>query len=197
MDMTTLKTMIIELKDSGMSFQEISDYLCVEHGINKSRQALNGLYNRAKKAVGKNEERQKITCDVVNLYCLLDTVSMVSREAHRIDLDITYSQVLNIIKGEEAYVSSVESTIIASIVSKIGSIYDIRELRKSINYKGIVISDKKLSKYFEKAYTIYIKQKIEEHLSTIYKLTSNKDMAKRVGKNFNMNITTADLKHVN
>ena len=45
MDMTTLKSLIIELKDnSGLTYQEISDELRDKYGVIRTRQAVWSLY---------------------------------------------------------------------------------------------------------------------------------------------------------
>ena len=194
MDSTTLKATVIELRNRGMSFQDISKYLDSNYGVSKSRQALNGLYNRAKKSSAETEERQKLICDIVNLYCILGTAVEVTNKANILGISVTYNQVINIIRSKESYIADVRAAIVKSIVDKIGNTYDIREFKKTIAYKGVQINNKTFDAYLEEAYTIFIKQKIEGHLSLIYRLTSDKSMAKRIGKAFNMDITTNNLK---
>lgn len=193
MDMQTLKSIIIELRNQGMTFQEIADTLKQNYGIVKTRQAISGLYNRAKIAATYDEQTQKLVRDIVNTYCLVDNATQVAEELHNMGQDIPYRKVLDIINKETEYINSVRDTIVATMEARLPDIKDIRELM-GIQYKNVTISTKRFNEYFEEACKHHIKSSILGNLQTIYKLTSNKGMVKSIGQQFNIGIRTDDLK---
>lgn len=194
MDMTTLKTIIIELKDSGMTFQQVSDTLNEQYGVYRTRQAISGLYKRAKESMKEDESHQRIVCDIVNLYCILDNATQVTNELQRLGINVSYRQILNVVNKETKYIESVKQTIVANLEALICSLTDIRDALKLVEYKGVKVSKKKFDEYFELACKHYIRQEILNDLSKMYKLTSNKEMIKSIGSQFNIGVKTSDLR---
>lgn len=194
MDMTTLKTLIIELKDSGMTFQEVADTLEKQYGVVRTRQAINGIYKRAKESLKEDESKQRIICDIVNLYCISDSASQVYEKLQQIGINISYRQILNVINNETKYIESVKQTIVANLEAQISSLTDIRDALGLVEYKGVTISRKKFDEYFELACKHYIRQQVISDISRIYRLTSDKEMIKSIGQQFNIGIKTADLR---
>lgn len=194
MDMTTLRTLIIELKDSGMTFQEVADVLEKQYGIIRTRQGINGIYKRAKESLKEDESKQRVVCDIINLYCICDSAQQVFNKLQQIGVNVSYRQVLNVINNETSYIESVRQTIIANLEAQIESLTDIRDAIRLVEYKGITVSKKKFSEYFELACKHYIRQEVVGELSKIYRLTSNKDMVKSLGQQFNIGIKTSDLR---
>lgn len=193
-DMITLKSLIIELKDSGMTFQEVADTLEKRYGVIKTRQAISGLYNRAKEALKDDESYQMTICDIINIYAISDSAAQVLNHLQHLGLCVNYRQVLNVISKEKRYTENVQQTIVAKLVEQMDGLVDIREATKTIEYKGINISKKRFDEYFEKACKAFIRQDIMISLSRIYKLTSNKEMVKSIGEKFNIGIKTSDLR---
>lgn len=192
--MLTLKSLIIELKDSGLSYQEISNILENQYGVVKSRQAISGLYKRATETLKTDKESQIRVCDIVNLYCICDSATQVYNELQRLGINITYRQILNVINKETKYIESVKRTIIANLESQLDSLSDIKDAIKSVEYRGVQISKKKFDEYFEQACIVHIRMRISSQLAKVYKLTSSKEMVKNIGESFNVGVRTADLK---
>ena len=62
MDSKTLKAFVIEHKDKGLSYQDISDKLREDFNIIRSRQALQGIYTRAMNS--NNNQKLVIDCHI-------------------------------------------------------------------------------------------------------------------------------------
>lgn len=196
-DMVTLKSLVVELKDSGMTFQEVADTLEKKYSVVRSRQALYGIYKRAKESF-KDDEKYWITvCDVVNIACITDSYIQAVEKLQQIGVSLSYRQLLSIVNKETEYVKSVERTITANIEAQLENLKDIREAVKSIEYKGIGISEKRFEGYLMDACEHHIRMGIVEELSKMYRLTSNKSMVKQIGQKFNLDIKTADLNLLN
>lgn len=195
MDMTTLKSLIIELKDnSGLTYQEISDELRDKYGVIRTRQAVGSLYKRAKEAYDNSESFQPIVCDIINTYCICDTAVQTHDYLNKLGVSISYQQVLDIVNRETNYINSVKNTLIANIESMMYNAEDARDIRRVIEYKGIPISTKRFNEYMEAASELYIKHEVLNKLNRVYRMTANKQMVKNVGEKFNLGIKTADLR---
>lgn len=180
MDNKTLKAMVIELKDSGLTYQEISDRLDTEYGVKRSRQSLRGLYIRGIR--DNTTEKQKIRfrakADVVNIYCLGYTMKQVLEEVVKMDFDINYNDVVIIIREESEYIQDVEKSIVAKLDSSIDNLKNLDEAKNLIVYKNLEVTDKKLKEYISKVYKERILNNINEYLNDAVAFTDDKDVAK-------------------
>lgn len=197
LDLQTLKTLIVELRDvENISFQEISRRLKDEYGIDKSRQAISGLYNRFKRQAEVNDQNQRLVTDTVNLYCIMESATNVYDKLVEVGINITYRQVLNILKDNEDYVNSVRQTIVANLESKIDSATDIKDLLVGLDYKGIPISKKRFNEYLESACIVHTRIAITKQLMSYYKLIGNRDIVKNTGETFGIDIRNSDLRQI-
>lgn len=197
LDLQTLKTLIVELRDvENLSFQDISYRLKDEYGVDKSRQAISGLYNRFKKQAQINDQNQRLITDIVNLYCIMESATVVYEKLLEVGINITYRQVLNTLKENDEYITSVRQTIVANIESKLDSATNVKELETGMDYKGVPISKKRLNEYIELACIVHTRTSITKQLMSYYKLSGNKDIIKNVGDTFGVSIKNSDLRQI-
>jgi hypothetical protein len=192
METTTLKTMIVELRDSGLTYQQISDYLKTNYGVDKTRQAVSGMYNRAKAAQKYDDQTQRVICDIVNLYCILDSAVQVTETFKEHGNNISYQFIRRTVESEKKYIESVKSTIVANIEMQLDKINSISEL-EPIEYKGIKITAKRQREYIEAAYASHIRSRLAASLVKMYNTTSDKQMVKSVASSFGVRIGQNDL----
>ena len=156
MDNRSLKSLIVDLHDSGISFQGVSNIIDRDYGIKKSRQAIAGLYNREKKR-GKNNGASVVTSDIVNLYCILGVATDVVNEMKVLGTEVSYRYVLDTISKEKIYLESIKNKIVDMIVGMIKNCDTVDDIRRSIKYKGVGGSDKVFKEFIKSAFSIYIK----------------------------------------
>ena len=183
MDSTTLKSMVIEMKDQGMSFQDIANKLENDYGVTRTRQALGALYKRSKDS-SKEIEKQKLVCNVVNLYCLSDSAVQVLDHLNALGIKSNYRQVLDIVKQNQKYIATVENTIIANLEASLDTIRCLADASNLIMYKGIIVSKKRLGEYFEQACYYHIRKSIKSNLSQIYSIVPDRSMINRISEKF-------------
>lgn len=199
MDNETLKSLILQYRDSGMTYQEISDKLVSEYGIMKSRQAIQGLYKRTVQSLKSDSDKIKRLreADVVNLYCLGYNMSEVQRLMEDLGYDISYSEVNRIIKRykkEDDYIKEVEDSIVSRIRDIADKVSSIDDIINNVNYKGVPIKKEKVLEYLVEAYKNKITDKIREDLIKIYEFTDSKEAVKKIIDDLKLDIKINELK---
>lgn len=199
MDNETLKSLILQYRDSGMTYQEISDKLVSEYGIMKSRQAIQGLYKRTVQSLKSDSDKIKRLreADVVNLYCLGYNMSEVQRLMEDLGYDISYSEVNRIIKRykkEDDYIKEVEDSIVSRIRDIADKVSSIDDIINNVNYKGVPIKKEKVLEYLVEAYKNKIIDKIREDLIKIYEFTDSKEAVKKIIDDLKLDIKINELK---
>lgn len=185
-DTRAIKNLVVNMRDSGMTYQAISEQLDKGYGIKRTRQALNRMYKRAKETELATNNGKLLACDIVNIYCLVGSAQATVDEMQHLGINVAYSNVLSIIKSEDKYIKSIEKSILDKIIAAIDSGYSRDKIKELLSYKGVLISNKRLDSYIVEAYTIKISKLIESECSKIYRDTHSARIAKEVGHRFNI-----------
>ena len=197
MDKRALKSTIIELKESGLSFQNISDILAKDYGIHMSRQAVCGMYNRATsdEVINKNKELILTTEDIVNYNSIGLSNYEIKEVLDKLGYSITLSDIEYILSINTEYKKSVEMELVQKIVRglKIGN--EIAEIKEKITYKGLSITDNKLKALLKISAEQMIYEQSKKVLASIYNATDDKALVKDIIAEHNMNITMRDIEN--
>ena len=185
-DTRAIKNLVVNMRDSGMTYQAISEQLDKGYGIKRTRQALNRMYKRAKETELATNNGKLLACDIINIYCLVGSAQATVDEMQHLGINVAYSNVLSIIKSEDRYIKSIEKSILDKIIAAIDSGYSRDKIKELLSYKGVLISNKRLDSYIVEAYTIKISKLIESECSKIYRDTHSARIAKEVGHRFNI-----------
>ena len=195
MDKRALKSTIIELKESGLSFQNISDVLAKEYNVHMSRQAVCGMYNRATSddAISKNRELILTTADIVNYNCLGLNNNEIRDVLNKLGYSIVLSDIEYILSINSEYKKSVEMELVQKIVKglKVGN--EVSEIKSKLAYKGLVVNDSKLRELIKLAAEQMIYEQSRKVLSSIYNATDDKTLVKDIIAEHNMDITMRDI----
>lgn len=197
MDKRALKSTIIELKESGLSFQNISDILAKDYDIHMSRQAVCGMYNRATsdEVINKNKELILTTEDIVNYNSIGLSNYEIKEVLDKLGYSITLSDIEYILSINTEYKKSVEMELVQKIVRglKIGN--EIAEIKEKITYKGLSITDNKLKALLKISAEQMIYEQSKKVLASIYNATDDKALVKDIIAEHNMNITMRDIEN--
>ena len=196
MDNKTLRALVVEYKDDDMTYQEISDKLAEEHGVIRSRQALQGMYQRAIKRKDTEDMRDRIVAkaDIVNIYCLGYSRTEIQEIVNNMGYDLNYNDIITTINEQEEYIEQVEATIVNRLEGMLIFSDNINDLKESLIYKEMEITDKKLNEYMVDAYTNIARDKIHEVLASAYRFTDDTIMARKIARRFNIDFSIGDIK---
>lgn len=195
MDKRALKSTIIELKESGLSFQNISDVLAKEYDIHMSRQAVCGMYNRATsdEVINKNKELILTTEDIVNYNSIGLSNCEIKEVLNKLGYSITLSDIEYILSINTEYRKSVEMELVQKIIRGLKLGNEIAEIRAKITYKGLSVTDNKLKSLLKISAEQMIYEQSKKVLASIYNATDDKALVKDIIAEHNMNITMKDI----
>lgn len=195
MDKRALKSTIIELKESGLSFQNISDILAKDYDIHMSRQAVCGMYNRATsdEVINKNKELILTTEDIVNYNSIGLSNYEIKEVLNKLGYSITLSDIEYILSINTEYRKSVEMELVQKIIRGLKLGNEIAEIRAKITYKGLSITDNKLKSLLKISAEQMIYEQSKKVLASIYNATDDKALVKDIIAEHNMNITMKDI----
>ncbi len=195
MDKRALKSTIIELKESGLSFQNISDVLAKEYDIHMSRQAVCGMYNRATsdEVINKNKELILATEDIVNYNSIGLSNYEIKEVLDKLGYSITLSDIEYILSINTEYKKSVEMELVQKIIRGLKLGNEIAEIKEKVTYKGLSITDNKLKALLKISAEQMIYEQSKKVLASIYNATDDKALVKDIIAKHNMNITMRDI----
>lgn len=195
MDKRALKSTIIELKESGLSFQNISDILAKDYDIHMSRQAVCGMYNRATsdEVINKNKELILTTEDIVNYNSIGLSNCEIKEVLNKLGYSITLSDIEYILSINTEYRKSVEMELVQKIIRGLKLGNEIAEIRAKITYKGLSVTDNKLKSLLKISAEQMIYEQSKKVLASIYNATDDKALVKDIIAEHNMNITMKDI----
>lgn len=196
MDKMTIKSMIIELKDEGKSFQNISDILLRDYGVRMSRQAVCGMYKRSTSdtTVNTNKELKLATTDIINYSVIGVSNRDIKEILHRTrGVSISLSSIESTIKEKNNFLIDRYDYLLGIVSTKIKNGDDCDSIRQALEYKGEPIREIIFNKLLEDYSANEIKKRALDVLVKVYNSSENKALVKTMSQKFNLNITTADL----
>ena len=194
MDKQTLKSTIIELKNN-RTFQEVSDILKSEYGINMSRQAVHGMYNRAisNKQIEKNINLLLATSDIVNYKCLGYDNKQIKKILDNQSRDISLNCINEIVEKEIEHCLKVNSDMLNKVVEDIKKNKDLDYIINRLAYKGVRPTKEVGERLIEEAASEILKSRALDLMVKLINITDSRDLAKKVSNKHNFNITCKEI----
>ena len=180
--MNTLKSIICNLREQGLSFQEISDKLYSEYGITRSRQAVQSLYSRSDKIKSKTsgDYDLNLMVDAINVYALGYNMTKVHEVLQSFGYDISYQKVIALIKDSSKYMRSIEDTMINNLEHMIDNDMSVLAMKASLSYKGIQVKPDRLNYLINQVIIAKIKANANEWITKSYRITGDRQATKEL-----------------
>lgn len=195
MDKRTLKSTIIELKDDGKTFQEISDILAKEHSIQMTRQAVYGMYKRATSddLLEHNKLLILITNDIMNYNALGLSDKQIQEILLPLDDKIKVSEVHQIVVSNSDYMIDIRDEQVKRIMNAIENGHSIKDITNSLSFKNQIIKQSKLNELIKIASDRLVEKYATQVLAKVFNTTEDRDAVKHTIDKFNMNISFKDI----
>lgn len=199
MDKRALKSTIIELKENGLSFQNISDILAKDYGVKMSRQAVCGMYNRAisDETIVKNRELILTTVDIIKYNSIGLNNSEIKRVLDKLGYSITINDIEYILSINAEYKKSIEMELVTKIIKNLKEGNEIDEIKYKLTYNGLTVTDSKLRYLIKIAARQMIYEQSKKVLTSIYNATDDKALVKDIIAEHDMGITIKDIETEN
>lgn len=197
MDKRTLKSIIVELKESdgNRSFQDIADILEKDYEIKMSRQAVCGMYNRATsdEAISKYKDLILATNDILSYHLIgLSNKTIKSIMANN-EIELPLSVIDNIIKEHSVTIEQMTKNQVFKVISLINNEQDLEDIKESLSYKGETPTNKRLNNLIELSSLYMIYESACKSLAKVMNLTENKALIKKVINKLNLEISLKDI----
>lgn len=195
MEKNELKAIIIELKDKGHSYQEISEYLLKNHGIKKSRQAIYGLYTRTLNYTNDENKKQIMlyTNDICHYVALGISKQRIKEILSDDNINISIGKINDISTKNSDYIENIKTSYINKLITVIRNGNDMRFIKLSLKYKNESITDKQLNILLDACSIIMIRERVIDELILIYSSTDNKQLIKDIIKRYNINTSLSEI----
>ena len=189
MEKATLKSIIIGLKISGLSFADISARLKDDYDIEMSRQAVCGMYNRA---MSKDKEKDSVavavmTTDVCRYISLGLSINEVAEITNTGEYNLTLSQIKGIIKNNKDVINEMIDSYVKIAVN------DIEGFKDKIKYNNKTPSEKIISLIEERAINEIFVSNSKELLKALLNKGVDKALIKNTAKKFNIANNISEL----
>lgn len=195
MDKRALKSTIIELKEKGLSYQNISDILAREYDVKMSRQAVCGMYNRATsdENIVKNKELILTTVDIINYNCIGLSNSEIKETLNKLGYRVSLSDIEYTLNINKEYKKSIEMLIIKKIIKGLKSGNGIDEIKSNITYNGLFVTESRLKVLMKLTAEQMINEQSKKVLASIYNATDDKSLVKDIIAEHNISLTMKDI----
>jgi len=193
MDKVTLKSIVVNLKDSGKSFTEISNILRDEYGIIKTRQAVCGLYNRAVNTKGDIQASDLVLAsDVLNYLSLGKSINEIKGLIHD-DKQVTSYKIDTIIASNSQTIKLLHIEKVQIVKSALKNGKDMEYLRRKLSYKTVEPSYNEIKSLIKEATTELMRESLIENAVRIIELTGDSTLAKNIVSCYNLSVTQKDI----
>lgn len=194
MDKKTLKLLIVELKESGKTYQEISDILLNSYDTPMSRQAVCGMYNRAISniTIKHNKDIEMATSDIIN-YCAVGCSYKEIKTRLLDNITIPMTEVVSILKSNINQLETVLKSLILVVEKYLSNGYSELDIIDRIQYKGVFIERSILRMLIKVATEHLLKSNATRTLTKIYSATEDRALIKNLISIHNIGITFTDI----
>lgn len=146
-DNNTLRSLVVNCRDRGMTYQEISNMLRYEYGVVRTRQAVQQMYVRATNVPKVSDIGDDVVDKIIKLssfgYSTDEIIESIGRNT------VSKSMLMEIISRNRAHIQTRSNAIMARVVDMVKSDMNYSAMKAAISYGSYTIKDAKLKEFIE------------------------------------------------
>lgn len=146
-DNNTLRSLVVNCRDRGMTYQEISNMLRSEYGVVRTRQAVQQMYVRATNVPKAADIGDDVVDKIIKLssfgYSTDEIIESIGRNT------VSKSMLMEIISRNRAHIQTRSNAIMARVVDMVKSDMNYSAMKAAISYGSYTIKDAKLKEFIE------------------------------------------------
>lgn len=146
-DNNTLRSLVVNCRDRGMTYQEISNMLRSEYGVVRTRQAVQQMYVRATNVPKVSDIGDDVVDKIIKLssfgYSTDEIIESIGRNT------VSKSMLMEIISRNMAHIQTRSNAIMARVVDMVKSDMNYSAMKAAISYGSYTIKDAKLKEFIE------------------------------------------------
>ena len=198
MNKKTLKAMIIELKDSGMTYTELSRYLKDKYDIDMSRQSICGMYKRATsdKYFEQNLDVALHTDDIINYNIIGYSASEIKQILQEKNVKISLSNINDILNDNTNEIEKIKKSKIKKVEAILNNDGNTKEIIKELEFKHVKPKVSSVDMFITDAINSIINTECKKILVTAYKNISNIKPIKSVINEFGLDTNIREIQNI-
>ena len=177
-DNNTLRSLVVNCRDRGMTYQEISNMLHSEYGVVRTRQAVQQMYVRATNVPKVSDIGDDVVDKIIKLssfgYSTDEIVESIGRNT------VSKSMLMEIISRNRAHIQTRSNAIMARVVDMVKSDMNYSAMKAAISYGSYTIKDAKLKEFIECAAFTSIMNTFNSVSDRLVGITGDKTSAARL-----------------
>ena len=177
-DNNTLRSLVVNCRDRGMTYQEISNMLRSEYGVVRTRQAVQQMYVRATNVPKASDIGDDVVDKIIKLssfgYSTDEIVESIGRNT------VSKSMLMEIISRNRAHIQTRSNAIMARVVDMVKSDMNYSAMKAAISYGSYTIKDAKLKEFIECAAFTSIMNTFNSVSERLVGITGDKTSAARL-----------------
>lgn len=195
LDKITLRSLILDLRAEGKSFQDISNILENEYSIKKSRQAICAMYNRltSDTALNKNADELLRTSDILNYKAIGLSTEQIRRIISANGYEATSYYIEDIIKQNTSY----SKRILAEQVAKVADILrrngDYDAMIMALSYKNEKPTQSLIKEVVRLASSEILKSRAIDLMVKVINITDDTSIIRSLNKTHNFKISLKEV----
>lgn len=146
-DNNTLRSLVVNCRDRGMTYQEISNMLRSEYDVVRTRQAVQQMYVRATNVPKVSDIGDDVVDKIIKLssfgYSTDEIVESIGKNT------VSKSMLMEIISRNRAHIQTRSNAIMARVVDMVKSDMNYSAMKAAISYGSYTIKDAKLKEFIE------------------------------------------------
>ena len=198
MNKKTLKAIIIELKDSGMTYNEISRCLKDKYDISMSRQSICGMYKRATsdKSFEQNLDVALHTEDIINYNIIGYSASEIKQILKKKNVEISLSTINDILNDNTNDIEKIKKNKVKRVECILNNGGNTKEIIKEIEFRCVKPKESSIDMFITDAISSIINVECKKILVTTYRNTSNIKPIKSVINEFGLDTNIREIQNI-
>lgn len=192
-DKESLKVYIIEQRNKGLTFQNISDNLQRDFGIKRDRQAIHSMYKRAIEQENMNDEKLSVMNFAYQLRVLGYNTTKITAFINERGYKISYNKVREILSSNPVGGKEFRKVCMANIINMVGEGCTRNDLLKVLSINGIQPTDKALNEFVYEALGVIIANKMKNRLVYSCRLLGGKIDIQSLFKYVESNLRNSEI----
>ncbi len=177
-DNNTLRSLVVNCRDRGMTYQEISNMLASEYGVVRTRQAVQQMYVRATNVPKVTDIGEDVVDKVIRLsslgYSTEEIIESIGSNT------VSKSMLMELVNRNRAHIQTRSNALLARVVDMIKSDMNYSAMKAAISYGSYTIKDSKLKELIECAAFTSVMNTFSNVSDRLVSITGDKTSAARL-----------------
>lgn len=190
-----MRSLILDLRAEGKSFQDISNILENEYSIKKSRQAICAMYNRltSDTALSKNAEELIRTSDILNYKAIGLSTEQIKRVISANGYEVISYYIDDVIRQNTSYSKRILAEQVAKVVDILRRNGDYDAMIIALSYKNEKPTQSLIKEVVRLASSEILKSRAVDLMVKVINITDDTSIIRYLNKTHNFKISLKEV----